>query len=124
MKQQSGFTLIEVLVALLILAISMAAIIRATSQTVKDLDYLQNKTTAHWVALNTLARLQANALPNLNTRNINRGQEVMLGRNWQWQLSLKANPQSPNIYQATVEVSLQGQDRVYDSVSDYIFLPN
>lgn len=124
MKQQSGFTLIEVLIALVILAISMTAIIRASSQTVANLDYLQNKTVAHWVALNTLVRLHANAIPNLNLRGINRGDEVMLAKTWQWQLSLTANPLSSDVYQATVQVSLPGQEQIFDTLSDYIFLPN
>lgn len=45
-----GFTLIEVLIALSIIAIAMTAVIKASSQNIRATHYLQNKTTAMWVA--------------------------------------------------------------------------
>lgn len=53
-----GFTLIEVIVALTIIAVAMAAIISAASATVYNATGLQERTFAHWVAMNKLTELQ------------------------------------------------------------------
>jgi general secretion pathway protein I len=60
-----GFTLIEILIALVILSIALTAIIKATSQNIKDTFYIQQKTIATWVGLNAIneARLQLTKLP-------------------------------------------------------------
>jgi len=58
-----GFTLIEVLVALVIVAVSMTAAILVVTQRARDGTYLRDKTLAHWIAMNlvTERRLQATA---------------------------------------------------------------
>lgn len=58
-NKRAGFTLIEVLIALAILSISLTAIIKATSQNIKDTAYLQEKTLALWVGLNELNEARA-----------------------------------------------------------------
>ncbi|ARN76463.1 type II secretion system protein GspI [Oceanicoccus sagamiensis] len=58
-KQQTGFTLLEVLIALAILAISSLAVISQTGQSLTQLERLHLKTTAMVVADNQLALLQA-----------------------------------------------------------------
>ena len=50
-----GFTLIEVLVALVIVAIGMAAVLGALSSSANTLSFLRDKTFAQWVALNQIA---------------------------------------------------------------------
>jgi general secretion pathway protein I len=50
-----GFTLIEVLVALAIVAIGMAAVLGALSSSGGTIIYLHDKTLAEWVALNHIA---------------------------------------------------------------------
>jgi general secretion pathway protein I len=64
-NKSAGFTLIEVLIALAILSISLTAIIKSTSQNIKDTIYLQDKTIANWVAMNALneARLGLTKIP-------------------------------------------------------------
>lgn len=48
-RLSSGFTLIEVLVALTIISIAMLAVIKATGQAIRSQAHLQNKTLAMWV---------------------------------------------------------------------------
>ena len=53
-----GFTLIEVLVALAIVAIGMSAVLSALSSSADTVSYLRDKTFAQWVALNKIATLR------------------------------------------------------------------
>jgi general secretion pathway protein I len=59
-RPASGFTLIEVLAALVIVALGMLGVIEAVSQEARNGAYLREKTIAHWIAMNvvTAQRLQ------------------------------------------------------------------
>ena len=49
-----GFTLIEVLAALVIVALGMLGVIQAVTQTARNGSYLREKTLAHWIAMNVI----------------------------------------------------------------------
>ena len=55
----SGFTLLEVLIALFILAIALAAVMRNLTQAITTTGALRDRTLALWVAENRLARVEA-----------------------------------------------------------------
>ena len=55
MKRQRGFTLLEVLVALAILAVTLAAVARATILLTDSASEAKQRTLATWVAQNQLA---------------------------------------------------------------------
>jgi general secretion pathway protein I len=55
-----GFTLIEVLVALMIVAMGLAALMIAVSGTARTSGYLRDKTLAQWIALNRLSEVRLN----------------------------------------------------------------
>jgi general secretion pathway protein I len=57
-----GFTLLEVLVALAILAVALGALIKSASEHARNTHYLQERTLAHWVGQNVLARYEAGLL--------------------------------------------------------------
>lgn len=57
-NRSRGFTLVEVIVALMIIAVALAAAISAASATVYNAAGLQERTFAHWVAMNKLTELQ------------------------------------------------------------------
>jgi general secretion pathway protein I len=53
-----GFTLVEVLVALMIVAMGLAALMTAVSGTARASGYMRDKTLAQWIALNRLAEVR------------------------------------------------------------------
>jgi general secretion pathway protein I len=55
-----GFTLVEVLVALMIVAMGLAALMTAVSGTARTSGYLRDKTLAQWMALNRLSEVRLN----------------------------------------------------------------
>lgn len=85
-----GFTLIEVLAALVIVSIGMLSVITAVSQTASNSIYLRDKTIAHWIAMNRLteARLQRSA-PRIDKSS---DEVEMAGRRWRWTMNVTQTP--------------------------------
>ncbi|WP_019571619.1 type II secretion system minor pseudopilin GspI [Thioalkalivibrio sp. ALMg3] len=54
-----GFTLLEVLIALVVLGVALGALIKAGSEHARNTAYLQERTLAGWVAGNLLADYEA-----------------------------------------------------------------
>ena len=81
-----GFTLIEVLVALAIVAIGMAAVMGALNSSANTISYLRDKSFAQWVALNQLTtiRVSGAAPPTGNTS----GDVDFAGRSWHWRMEV------------------------------------
>ena len=50
LKWQRGFTLLEVMIALVVFALSAFAVIRGSSQSVQQTHYLEQKSYALWLA--------------------------------------------------------------------------
>lgn len=77
-----GFTLLEVLIALTIIAISLGALISTSGSQASSAGYLKQKTIAHWVAMNEITMLQVENkwLDKGDTR----GSTTMAGFEWYW----------------------------------------
>ena len=86
-KQHSGFTLLEVMVALFIVAIAMGGAIKVMGNAAQNTSRLTNKTFAQWVALNQMADLKIKkAWPKLGET---KGKQEMAGQKWVWQQETK-----------------------------------
>lgn len=85
-----GFTLIEVIVALVVIALGMLGVIQAVSQTAGNSGYLRDKTVAHWIAMNRLTevRLQKTA-PGIDKSS---DEVEMAGRRWKWTMNVTQTP--------------------------------
>ena len=68
MKAHRGFTLVEVMVALVVIALGLAALMVAVSGAARTSGYLRDKTLAQWIALNRISevRLTVNRLGQTN----------------------------------------------------------
>jgi general secretion pathway protein I len=97
----AGFTLIEVLVALAIVTIGMAAVLGALSSSAGTLSYLRDKSFAQWVALNRIAtlRLAGQAPPTGNSE----GDVDFAGRSWHWRQEV-VTTQVPGVERMDIRV--------------------
>lgn len=89
MPRNSGFTLLEVMVALAVLAIALAAVINKTIETGVNVSHLRDRTLAHWVAENRLAEMQAMDEWREGKQT---GRTELAGRNWYWEVEALATP--------------------------------
>ncbi len=101
MKKQLGFTLLEVLVALAILAVTMAAVSRTARSSIQHVDALRTRVIANWVAQNRLALHQARGdwLPT----GIQAGEERQAGQSYPWREEVIATP-NPTMRRIVVDV--------------------
>jgi len=100
-KHKKGFTLIEVLVAMVILSLSLLAAIKVASGVTRSAIDLQEITIAQWVAMNKLVELRlAKSLPTTGRSN---GQDEMAGRDWRCD-SIVAETPYPKLREVHVEV--------------------
>ncbi len=88
LKQTKGFTLIEVLVALAVVAISMSALISSSSTSASNAAYLQDKTLAHWVGMNKVAELQLS--PTWPSVGRKKGDYELAGQDWRWEAKISS----------------------------------
>jgi len=79
-----GFTLIEVLAALVIVALGMLGVIQAVSQTARNGTYLREKTLAHWIAMNVIT--ERRLLPSPPEVTESSDEVEFAGRRWRWTL--------------------------------------
>lgn len=80
--RHQGFTLIEVLAALVIVALGMLGVIQAVTQTARNGTYLREKTLAHWIGLNVITERRLQPSPPEVSES---SDEVeFAGRRWRW----------------------------------------
>ncbi len=83
-SKKQGFTLLEVLVALAVLAIGLAAVIKVSIENAENARYLRDKTLAHWVAMNVLTEIQIRE----ESPKLGEGTAMMAAREWYWVLKV------------------------------------
>jgi general secretion pathway protein I len=85
-----GFTLIEVVVALFIVALAVGALLGAVTSSASNTTYLRDKTFAEWVALNKLTETRvAGQTP---SRGATTGEVDYAGNRYQWQQTVSPLP--------------------------------
>lgn len=120
MKQHKGFTLIEVLLALAVIAIALTALLKATAQNVEHTQHIKEKTISHWVAMQGITTIQLGLVP------INLNQEItqvttMLGQRWYWRAKLTQTPISTT-QQISITVSNKPTGPFADTLIGYRYV--
>jgi general secretion pathway protein I len=87
-RRSPGFTLIEVLIALAVVAIALLALTRAASVQVQSFDALRERTLAGWVGANVLTETRlATPFPSTGKSD---GRMQLAGRDWRWTRDVQA----------------------------------
>src|SRR4051812_24467603 len=81
-RLERGFTLIEVLAALVIVALGMLGVIEAVTQAARNGTYLRDKTLAHWIAMNLVTERRLAASPPDVAEST--GDVDYAGQRWHW----------------------------------------
>ncbi len=113
-SRNDGFTLVEVLVALVIVAVGMSALMGALSSSARTVAYMQDKTFAEWVALNQISNvrivLQQGQVPPVGKSN---GDVEFASQTWHWAQEVVAS-QVPGLVRIDVKVRPKGTGATND----------
>lgn len=99
-----GFTLIEVMVALAIIALGLIAVFGQMSQSATAATRLRDKTLAHWVALNQITELRLGGqFPGVGTLS---DDLKMANLRWHYEVKISETPGTDYLRRAEVTVAL------------------
>ena len=100
-KANQGMTLVEVLVALFIVAIALGAAVQSVGKAVSNETVLRDQLFARWVASNRITKLRLEKQwPNLGSTN---GDATMASQEWTWTQLIEKTP-TDNVRSVTISV--------------------
>jgi len=120
-KLHSGFTLIEVLLALTVIAIALTALLKALAQNVENTRRIKEKTISHWIAVQGVSMIQLNMLQ-INPSQETTQDTIMFGEHWYWRAKIIATPQK-SIQQISISVSTQKIGPYREELQAFRYVP-
>lgn len=117
-----GFTLLEVLVAMAILAITLGTIIKTVGSYASNASYLKQKTLAQWVAENKAAEIHLeNKFPLPGNKE---GEIEMASQQWHWKIKI-SNTSDKNLRRLDIDVYPESgnEDNPVSSLISFIGKP-
>lgn len=120
LQRQTGFTLIEVMVALTIVALSLTAVTASMSQMIDASQAMRDRTYASWIAQNRIAEFRlASDTPDVGTSN---GEVLYANAEWAWRAAISETGVD-DLYRIDVAVSLAGSEEVIRTVTGFVGPP-
>lgn len=121
-KQVSqGFTLLEIMIALVILAIALSAVSFAISRNAQNATYIDQKTAAHWVAMNVMSQQQLAAeQPGYAGSDGQEGETEMLNHTWYWKCDTESVVTDAT-YHVSIDVSDKSDGPPVDHLEGYLY---
>lgn len=115
-----GFTLLEVLVALTIVAFSLTAVAASMSQMIDAATTMRERTYASWIAQNKIAEIRlANTVPDVGSSS---GEIEFGNTDWEWRVVISESG-IEDFQRIDVSVSLVGDEYVIRTVTGFIGEP-
>jgi general secretion pathway protein I len=120
-RHSDGFTLLEVMVALVIVALSLTAIAATMSQMIGAAATMRDRTYASWIAQNRIAEIRLSLqAPSARATS---GEVEYANVDWTWR-AVVAETGVPDLFRIDVAVSFAGSDDVVRSVTGFIGAPS
>ncbi len=102
-----GFTLLEVLVALAVIAIALATLMAGSGRTTSNAVHLRDSTFAQWVAENQMAEIRMYS--DWPSEGESDGEQELGGQEWHWTRTIEGTPDE-NLRRIVVEVRADEDD--------------
>jgi general secretion pathway protein I len=121
MPKQHGFTLIEVLLALAVIAIALTALLKATAQNIENTYRIKEKTISHWIAMQGVSMIQlklVHVTPSQESTQVT----TMLDQKWYWRAKISATP-IKKMQQISISVSKNQSGPFYEELIAFRYLP-
>lgn len=119
-SREDGFTLVEVMVALSIVALSLLAIAASMNQMIDAANTMRERTYASWIAQNKIAELRlANERVEVSSTN---GELDYGNATWAWSADISETG-IEGFFRVDVSVTLAGSEYVVRTVTGFIGEP-
>lgn len=115
-----GFTLIEVLIALAIIAIAFTALLKATTQDINSTYRIKEKTISHWIAQQGITMVQLGLLNPPLHQTVTQTTK-MFNQQWYWRVILKPTP-FKSIQEITITTSRKNSGPFQDALIGYRYI--
>ena len=114
-----GFTLIEVLIALVVIAIAFTALIQSSAVSIKQTQRIKHKIISHWIMQQGITMLQLSLVQaNSNSTQVT----TMLDQSWYWRSTVTAT-NVPGVQQVQIKASLLQPGPFDESLIGYLYAP-
>jgi general secretion pathway protein I len=119
-RKERGFTLIEVMVALVVATLALVAVMASISQMIDAATSMRDRTYASWIAQNRITEMRlANVEPEVSETN---GEVDFAGLEWAWTATVSETGVE-FLYRVDVAVAFAGSDDVVRTVTGFIGEP-
>lgn len=119
-RRLSGFTLIEVLLALAVIAIALTALLKATSQNTAFTSRIKDKSIGHFVAMQGVAAIQL-GLVQLTVNQESTQTTLMAGQKWYWR-AIMTPTSFKHMQRINITVSLKKEGPFSDPLIAYRYV--
>jgi general secretion pathway protein I len=115
---QNGFTLIEVIVAMAVIALGIGALLTTLTTSAGAISTLRDRSFAEWIALNQISKTRLATSP--PTTGVTTGEVDYAGSKWVWRQEV-VDPGEAAILQLNVSVAKAGSKALKASKTDENF---